>query len=104
MLDCKIYRLMEVELQTTQDFIKDKLAKGYIEESNSPYASPLFYQAKKDGKLHPIMDYKALNSWTIRDTYPLPLILYKKESQVKSEKTAFSQQKSTKSQYFLTFP
>ena len=73
-LDCKIYRLTEVELQTTQDFIKDELAKGYIEESNSPYASPLFYHAKKDGKLCPIMDYKALNSWTIRDTYPLPLI------------------------------
>ena len=30
--------------------------------------------------------------------------LCKKESQVKSEKTAFSQEKSTKSQYFLTFP
>ena len=65
---------MEVELQTTQDFIRDELAKGYIEESNSPYASPLFYRAKKDGKLHPIMDYKALNSWTIHDTYPRPLI------------------------------
>ena len=73
-LDCKIYRLTEVELQTTKDFIRDELAKGYIEESNSPYTSPLFYQAKKDGKLHPIIDYKALNSWTICDTYPLPLI------------------------------
>ena len=73
-LDCKIYRQTEVELQTTKDFIRDKLAKGYIEESNSPYASPLFYRAKKDGKLRPIMDYKALNSWTVRDTYPLPLI------------------------------
>ena len=73
-LDCKIYRLTEIELQTTQNFIKEELAKGYIEESNSPYASPLFYRAKKDRKLRPIMDYKALNSWTVRDTYPLPLI------------------------------
>ena len=73
-LDCKIYQQMEIELQTTKDFIRDELAKGYIEESNSPYVSPLFYWAKKDGKLRPIMDYKALNSWTVRDTYPLPLI------------------------------
>ena len=73
-LNCKIYWQTEVELQTTKDFICDELAKGYIEESNSPYASPLFYQAKKDGKLRPIMDYKALNSWTVHNTYPLPLI------------------------------
>ena len=32
------------------------------------------------------------------------ITLCKKESQVKSEKTAFSQEKSTKCQYFLTFP
>ena len=71
-LDCKIYQQTEVELQTTKDFIHNELAKGYIEESNSPYVSPLFYWAKKDGKLRPIMDYKALNSWTVCDTYPLP--------------------------------
>ena len=34
----------------------------------------MFYRPKKDGKLRPIMDYQKLNSWTIRDTYPLPLI------------------------------
>ena len=73
-LDCKIYKLTEVELQATKDFVQEALQKGYIKESNSPYASPLFYRAKKDGKLRLIMDYKVLNSWTIRDTYPLPLI------------------------------
>ena len=55
-------------------FINEHLAKGYIEESNSPYASPLFFRKKKDGKLHPIMDYRVLNSWMVRDKYPLPLI------------------------------
>src|SRR6266702_2277626 len=43
-------------------------------ESNSPYASSFFFRKKKDGKLRPIMDYRPLNSWTVRDTYPLPLI------------------------------
>ena len=73
-IDCKIYRQSEKELKATEEFIRDALAKGYITDSKSPYASGLFYRAKKDGKLRPIMDYRALNKWTIRDTYPLPLI------------------------------
>jgi hypothetical protein len=38
------------------------------------YASPFFFRKKKDNTLRPIMDYRVLNSWTIHDTYPLPLI------------------------------
>jgi hypothetical protein len=34
----------------------------------------MFYQAKQDGKLCPIIDYRALNALTVRDVYPLPLI------------------------------
>ena len=30
---------------------------------------------KKDRKLRPVQDYRKLNEWTIRNTYPLPLIL-----------------------------
>lgn len=56
-LDCKVYKQTETELQATKDFVHEALEKGYIKESNSPYTSPLFYCAKKDGKLHPIMDY-----------------------------------------------
>src|SRR6202453_2212369 len=73
-LDCKIYRQTEAELKITKEFIEENLAKGYITEANSPYASPMFYRAKKDGKLCPIIDYRVLNDWTVRDVYPLPLI------------------------------
>jgi hypothetical protein len=73
-LDCKIYRQTEEELKVTREFIDDSLAKGYIRESKSPYASPMFYHAKQDGKLQPIIDYQVLNSWTVQDVYPLPLI------------------------------
>jgi hypothetical protein len=48
--------------------------KGYIRESKSPYASPMFYQAKQDGKLQPIINYQALNTLTVQGIYPLPLI------------------------------
>jgi hypothetical protein len=73
-LDCKIYRQTEKELAALKEYINDGLAKGYIKETNSPYASPLFFREKSDGKLRPIVDYQALNAWTIRDIYPLPLI------------------------------
>ena len=72
-LDCKIYRLMEVELQTTQEFIRDELAKGYIEESNSPYTSPLFYRAKKDGKLCLLRFHWTSGHYHFFLSYPLHL-------------------------------
>jgi hypothetical protein len=73
-LDCKIYRQTDKELAALKQYIDENLAKGYIVESKSPYASPLFFRAKSDGKLHPIVDYRALNEWTVRNVYPLPLI------------------------------
>jgi hypothetical protein len=73
-LDCKIYCQTEEELKVTREFIDDSLVKGYIRESKLPYASLMFYHAKQDGKLRPIVNYKALNALTVRDVYPLPFI------------------------------
>src|ERR1700689_301414 len=73
-LNCKVYPLTPKESEATKEFLKEHLEKNYIIESNSPYASSFFFQTKKDGKLRPIMDYRSLNSYTVPDTYPLPLI------------------------------
>jgi hypothetical protein len=73
-LDCKIYQQTEKELVALKECINKSLAKGYIVETNSPYASPLFFQAKSDGKPCPIVDYCALNALTVQYIYPLPLI------------------------------
>ena len=37
--------------------------------------SPVFFVPKKDGKKRIVQDYKYLNSWMIKNNYPLPLIL-----------------------------
>jgi hypothetical protein len=37
-------------------------------------ASPFFFIDKKDGKLRPVQDYRALNDITIKNAAPLPLI------------------------------
>ena len=37
-------------------------------------ASPVFFIKKKDGSLHLVQDYGKLNTLTMKNTYPLPLI------------------------------
>ena len=56
-------------------FIDENLAKGYIRPLKSPMALPFIFISKKDGKLQPCQDYQKLNKGTIKNSYPLPLIL-----------------------------
>ena len=37
--------------------------------------APVFFVGKKDGKKRIVQDYRYLNEWTIKNNYPLPLIL-----------------------------
>ena len=82
-INCKIIPTTLEEDEALKKFITEQLEKGYIWKSKSPYASPFFFIKKKDGKLRPIQDYQKLNQYTIRNRYPLPLIL-ELISQVKS--------------------
>ncbi len=74
MKNCSIYQLMPKESSALSKYISEHLRKGYIRPSKSPMASPFFFVDKKDGKLQPVQDYRALNDITIKNTAPLPLI------------------------------
>jgi hypothetical protein len=74
-LPAKVYSLTQTEQSALQGFLKEHLEKGYIRPSKSPYAAPFFFIKKKDGKLRPVQDYRKVNEWTIKNCYPLPLIL-----------------------------
>jgi hypothetical protein len=55
-------------------YIDEELAKGTIEPSKSPCASPVLIVRKPNGGLRVCMDYRALNAITVKDRYPIPLI------------------------------
>ena len=71
----KNYNLTPEEQVELDKFLKENLEKGYICPSQSPMASLFFFVKKKDEKLQPCQDYCYLNDWTIKNGYPLPLIL-----------------------------
>ena len=70
----KIYPLSRIEREKLQEFVKDQLRKGYIRPSKSPQMSLVFFVPKKDGKKRMVQDYQYLNSWMIKNNYPLLLI------------------------------
>jgi hypothetical protein len=69
-----IYQLSEKELGVLKEYIDENLAKGFIRPSTSSAASPILFVPKKDGSLRLCVDYRQLNSITIKDRYALPLI------------------------------
>jgi hypothetical protein len=73
-LSCCPYQLSQPEQIFQSQYIKENLARGFIQESTSAYAMPIFYKKKKDGTYRPLFDYRKLNAITIKDVSPLPRI------------------------------
>ena len=61
--------LKELKLQ-----LKYLTDKGFIQQSISPWVSPVLFVKKKDGTLKMCIDYQELNKATIKNKYPLPKI------------------------------
>ena len=57
------------------EIIKGKIDSGIYEPSNSSYRSRWFCVKKKDGKLRFVQDYRKLNQFTVKNRYPLPLVV-----------------------------
>ncbi|EFA11625.2 hypothetical protein TcasGA2_TC004186 [Tribolium castaneum] len=68
------YRLSHHERRIVRDLVNDLLGSGVIRESESPYSSPILLVRKKDGQHRMCVDYRQLNSKTIKDRFPLPRV------------------------------
>ncbi|KAL0175452.1 hypothetical protein M9458_027782, partial [Cirrhinus mrigala] len=70
----RIFPLSQPESEAMEKYIKEELAKGFIQPSTSPASAGFFFVKKKDGALRPCIDYRSLNEVTIKYRYPLPLV------------------------------
>lgn len=70
----RAYKLGTVERVTVRSLIDKMLEAGIVRESKSPFTSPIILVKKKDGSDRLCVDYRELNSNTVADRYPLPLI------------------------------
>ena len=70
----KVYPLSPVKQKELDSFLKENLHTRRIRPSKSLMAAPVFFIKKKDGSLQLVQDYRALNSMTVKNKYPLPLI------------------------------
>ncbi len=68
------YTLPHSQRQLVDELIKDMLDQGVIQESNSPWNSPLFLVPKKDGTPRSVIDLRGVNEVTVDDHCPLPIL------------------------------
>ena len=68
------YRLPHSQRQIVEDHVKDMKAQGVIQDSLSPWNSPIFLVPKKDGSFRPVIDYRRVNEVTETEKYPLPVL------------------------------
>jgi hypothetical protein len=66
------YRLSKFESEEMQKIVEELLVQGLIRPSTSPWAAPVLFAPKKDGKLRFCVDYRVLNKQTVRNYFPIP--------------------------------
>jgi len=66
--------MSRTELVVLKEWLDKNLSKGFIRQSSSPFAAQVLFAKKPDGELQFCIDYRDINSKTIKNRYPLPLI------------------------------
>ena len=71
---CAPYRLHPEKREFLRTELDNLLQQGIIEESNSPWASPIVMVPKSDGALRLCTDFRKVNAVTVPDPFPLPRV------------------------------
>jgi hypothetical protein len=69
-----VYPLSETELEVLRNWLKDMIATGQIRKSKSPVAAIIFVAKANRRGLRLCVDYRRINTITMGNRYPLPLI------------------------------
>ena len=73
-------RIPPPQLDEVRELLKLMLDAGVIRPSNSPWCNAVVLVRKKDGSLRFCIDFRKLNSLTVKDSHPLPCICETLES------------------------
>ena len=73
-------RIPPPQLDQVREHLKLMLDAGVIQPSNSPWCNAVMLVRKKDGSLHFCIDFRKLNSLTVKDSHLLPCICETLES------------------------
>ena len=68
------YKMSTEELKALRKYLTENLAKGFIEPSQAPYASPVLFVKKPNRSLRFYIDFRKFNNLTRKDRYLLSLI------------------------------
>ncbi len=68
----RCYPSNPTSISDMRSIINKLLASGLVRKSQSSYAAPALLTKKKDNTWRLVIDYKKLNSFTIKDNHPLP--------------------------------
>ncbi|VDB84221.1 Bgt-51378 [Blumeria graminis f. sp. tritici] len=69
----RVYKMSDTELSLLKTYIDDGIQQGWIRKSKSPCACPVMFRTKPhDSALRLCVDYRAINTNTVKNAYPLP--------------------------------
>ncbi len=70
----KPYKTNALQRDAIKKIVGEWKENGVVSETRSPYASPVILVKKKTGENRLVVDYRRLNSQTVKDKFPLPKI------------------------------
>lgn len=66
------YKTQPAKQKIIDEQVNEMLEQNIIENSKSPFASPVVLAKKKNGEWRFCVDFRSLNNVTVKDAYPLP--------------------------------